>query len=184
MNTAANTANTTHPAMAIALAEAGLAKLPATPTSMERLWRAIKDADPARGVTHADLARRLSGIPAGTISSRVSTLLARGMVYVTRTTAAGGRHVQHYATDMDTFELLPLLRPPVPRPRKEKKEKEAQPVTKAPEVATPVNPTGLPLAAPAPVRVTIANHAEFIDTLTVAEARALYTTLHRMFGGN
>lgn len=83
------------------------------------------------------------------------------------------------------YELLPDVVPQKPRrlvvdqahvtnnnPKPEGGEAKVLPI---PEIPTPT-------LTIKPQIVTIAKSAEFIDGLTVAEARALYQQLHKMFG--
>lgn len=123
------------------------------PCVKERLWRVIKEEP---GLTQSQLAKRLTNIPKGTISSQLHDMEARGMVYVvgTKGHSPSGK-AKAYHTDMETYQR---------RPRPERNGKTAAPAQPPAETKRQ------------PVEVSID-----LDSLTIREAKALYLKLKEMF---
>jgi hypothetical protein len=145
-----------------AMIEAGIK----TPDNKERIWRVVKETG-GTGITYKGLIKRLPAINRGTISSCLNDMMARGMVAATQNQARGpGRANYVYTTDLDAYTVLPKVRvakPPAPAP--------------AP-VPVPVPAAPAPAPAPAPALI------DSVDHLTIAQARALYEVLRRMFETN
>ena len=125
------------------------------PCVKERLWRVIKEEP---GLTQSQLAKRLTNIPMGTISSQLHDMEARGMVYVVGTKGHGpSGKAKAFHTDMETYQRLP---------RPEKNGKKAATAQAEPPAETKRQP----------VEVSID-----LDSLTIREAKALYLKLKEMF---
>lgn len=123
------------------------------PCVKERLWRVIKEEP---GLTQSQLAKRLTNIPVGTVSSSLHNMEKRGIVYVVGTKGRGpSGKAKAYHTDLETYQHLPLLEgngktaAPAPTPAETKR----QPVEKSID----------------------------LDSLTIREAKALYQQLKEMF---
>jgi hypothetical protein len=138
-------------AITYALKAAGVA----TPTQSELIWRRVKEQP---GMTAKGIGMSLTSIKKSSISTLLSAMEKRGMVYTKRD---AGRARKYY-TDMTAYELLPL---PKPLPKVTPPAKiEVEYCQSSPLVVTPPKAFNL-------------------DDLTVREARALYEQLHKMFGG-
>jgi hypothetical protein len=125
------------------------------PSTKERLWRVIKDEP---GLTQAQLAKRLTGIPIGTISSQLHGMEERGMVYVVGTKGRGpSGKAKAYHTDMETYQLLPMP---------ERNGKKAATAQAEPPAETKRQPVEMSID---------------LDSLTIREAKALYLKLKEMF---
>lgn len=142
------------------------------PSVKERLWQHIRAN---QGHTAHQIAKVLRSIPSSTIASQLSDMERRGMVFVKGAKAAttwGRSTVKAYHSDMTTYELLPVL-------AQFRRDKPAA-LIKAPVATTPA-PT--PSAAPQAPAAAPAAPQFNLEALTLAEARALYLQLHKMFGG-
>jgi len=144
------------------------------PTQVERLWRVLRDNP--QGLT-AQRAAALTGI--ANASTQLSMMVRRKMATarseLQRRPIHGGvmaeRPVNIYSTTMKEYELLPA-------PKKEKPS--------APAVSAPTAPPAPAVQrAPAPPRAvpTVAEAQAFVERMTIAEARALWAVMDRMFGG-
>lgn len=142
--------------MTAALISAGVP----VPSNKERVWRAIKESP---GITNGELQKRLAGLPAGTIGSSLADLEQRGAVYSRNTFNKNvGRDIKAYYTDMEVYTKQPM--PKASKPSIKLVDK-SRPVGNVPDETPPKKPQGFD-----------------IDNLTIAEARALYQRLHKMFG--
>ena len=155
-------------AMQAAIVNAGLTKLP---TVKERVWKFIKDNQGTQGIKQGEVARKLKAIPSGSISSVIAEMGARGMLTYTSGAGQGPTgKAKYFRVAIDTYELYPL---PESR-RAVKYGKKAMPKhTERAQVQVERKET-----APEPRRKEID-----LDSMTLAEARALYRRLHKMFGG-
>lgn len=156
----------------------------------ERIWLYLKDHP---GTTSKRLAIELRDSQ-GSISSMLSQLCRRKMLIwqiepVKPYKGRGAKYRRVFFVDPKmggVYELLPEVVKSKPRvavaavqePRSKPAGDEAAPLRVAGH-AGPEIPTPLTIK---PQIVTIAQSADFIDGLTVAEARALYQHLHKMFG--
>lgn len=123
------------------------------PTIAERLWRTIKEEP---GLTAAQLHKRHTAIPRGSVSSQLAMMEQRGMVYVKGTKGQGPRGTtKAYYTDMETYQRLP-----------------------APERTTHQAP---PPAPAAETNRQVVDVSIDLDSLTIREARALYLKLKELF---
>jgi hypothetical protein len=132
------------------------------PTIAERLWRIIKDEP---GLTATQMQKRLPAIKVGSISSQLSLMETRSMVYVKGTKGQGPKGTaKAYYTDMERYERLPAPKPtthmPAPAP------------AATPDISQPL--ACVPQSAPA-------GDVFDLDSLTIREARALYLKLKEMF---
>jgi DNA-binding transcriptional MocR family regulator len=153
-------------AMTQAIVNAGIAR---APTGIQRVWQCIKD-NPG-GITAARVADK-TGISQANVSSHCSDLTARGMLHVEKrpmkVRAGSGwcaRGVLFYSAVGDTYAL---------KPRKHANKLKAKKAME--QAAPPPAPAAPPAPAPAPATPDI-------DHLTLAQARALYNVLHKLFGG-
>jgi hypothetical protein len=174
--------------MQTAMKEA-LSKAPsplAIKTMSERVWLYLKDHPKTT-------AKRLSTElrePVSIISSTVSTLVRRKMLTfeVEAIRLKGGRGPKthrRYSVEPKMggrYELWPI----VVKSKSRKATRVSAPAPQKPvQTLPPVHETGTVQQPPLTIKpqiVTIAKSQDFIDGLTVAEARALYERLHKMFG--
>lgn len=128
------------------------------PGRAERVWLAVKDTP---GVCARELAKRFNGsLSRAAISRLLYDMEQRGMVYGEDTQRGSPRkRSKVYYTDLDAYKLLPRLAKETPL---------ASPAPKMPDDTTP---------SPQPK----ACHID-LDSMTIAQARELYMTLHKMFG--
>lgn len=156
----------------------------------ERIWLYLKDHP---GTTSKRLAVELR-VSQGSVSSMLSQMCRRKMLTWLVETAKpykgrGAKHRRVFFVDPKmggVYELLPESVKSKPRVAMAAAH-ESKPKPASGEVAPlrvvghagPEIPTPLTIK---PQVVTIAQSSDFIDGLTVAEARALYQHLHKMFG--
>lgn len=140
-------------AMEQALTTAGV-KLP---TAKERVWRVIKESG-GKGMLLRELSKRLTNIPATSISVALVEMKERGMVTsVPELEKKSGRTFGRYFTDLEDYEMLP-------------------------KIISQVAPKEAPTVAQVTVTSTPASRTTDLDHLTIAQARELYKVLHKMFG--
>lgn len=160
----------------------------------ERIWLYLKDHP---GTTSKRLAIELRDSQ-GSISSMLSQLCRRKMLTwqtepVKPYKGRGAKHRRVFFVDPKmggVYELLPEVVKSKPRTAAAAVQKYTsnKPVPESGETKPlrVVGHAGPEITTPTltikPQIVTIAKSAEFIDGLTVAEARALYQHLHKMFG--
>lgn len=126
------------------------------PSQQEQLWRIVKDQP---GSTAKEIATRAKHINLSSTSSQLYQMVARGMLYTKPgNLGPNGGRANRYFTDMDTYTSLPY--------------------NKKPAVVRGLRPAAL-TPPPAPS----AAPGFDLDSMTVAQARALYRQLHKMFGG-
>lgn len=160
-------------AMETAMVNAGIKP----PSAKQRVWQAIKESG-TQGSTHNALKRRLSAMSESSISVALCELYNRAMVYREKVPAHPGKlgstTVWNYKTDMERYELLP---PPgvVRKDPKKIKRRPAKTVSSPPKVMAMPGP--ITYVGPEPTKAVPS-----LDDLTIAEARALYLKLHKMFG--
>lgn len=158
-------------AMETAMVNAGIRP----PSVKQRVWQAIKESG-TQGSTHNALKRRLSAMSESAISVALVELYKRAMVYREAVPAHPGKlgstTVWNYKTDMERYELLP----PTGVVRKDPKKIKRRP---AKTVSRPPKTMPGPIAyvGPEPTKAVPS-----LEDLTIAEARALYLKLHKMFG--
>lgn len=131
------------------------------PTVANQIWNIIKEQP---GVTYSRLKQRAAHLSRGSISSTLNDMEKRSMIY----SRPIGDRKNAYFTDMEQYRLLP-------RPAATK-----QP-TKVPE-----QPPAAGKLAGEPTATASTQHTTpsvfSVDQLTIAQARALYQQLHKMFG--
>lgn len=150
-----------------ALIEAGVP----LPPMIERVWRIVKESG-SQGATSRDVAARMKHDHTRKVTPSLSDMTKRGMVAaVPEFDGKTGRQIYRYFTDMGTYRLLPPLTPA-------KKDKRRQ-VSHTPDAVPATAHTPTPSPAPAPAAEGFFD----IDRMTIAQARALYQQLHKMFGG-
>jgi len=140
-------------AITYALKAAGVA----TPTQSELIWRRVKEQP---GMTAKGIGVSLTSIKKSSISTLLSAMEKRGMVYTKRTS---GRSRTYY-TDMVAFELLPLPKAKAP----------AAPVP-VPVLSPPPKPLSPLEAIPAPLLKTLENYK-------LSELRVIRDGLNFLFG--
>ena len=166
--------------MAEKLKEAGVK----VPSVQERVWRIVRD-NPG-GITAARVTDILGASVSGGsgVSSLLSQMEARKMVRsrkeMRRVTGPRGsvveRGVNVYVTDMREYEILPLR-------RKETAATRAMDATKAVVAQVKAAPTPTTVIASQLRKTPTVNEAEeFVERLTIAEARAVFGVLNKMFG--
>lgn len=145
--------------MVQAMKDAGVKLPPVT----QRIWQWLHDKGGAYTLKEVEIALKISGGHAG---SGMYELYARGMVAKRQAFRRTASTRFEWSAVGNTFELLPI------KPEFKRKTK-AQP---AKELTTTSQPVVSAVLAPAP-----AINVE--DGMTLAEARALYLRLHKIFGG-
>ena len=145
-----------------------------TPTILNQLWSIIKEQP---GSTYRQIKDRASHLNPGSIATTLHSLEKRCMIY-SRPADIKNPRTKAYFTDMERYELRPN-----PNSAKEKKARIAlmDSVLKA-EVARVDAEASTISHMLAKAAVPSQDWAAYVDTLTVAEARALYQQLHKMFG--
>ena len=156
--------------MAAALAEAGVIKT--LPSQREMIWRVVKEATPKGGATAREVSRRLSSIPPASISSMLSDMERRGMVYSRGTKGYGpSGKAKQYLTDEERYDLLPAPKYPAPPAAPAKSRKAGNVPSSAPPPTLPADPAADPVALV----------QQIMEYMTLAQLRELHRKLERMF---
>lgn len=143
------------------------------PSQKERLWRVIKDNP---GII-ASRAAAICKIPASSAAALAGDMVKRGMLTETKqATRMAGPRGSFVMRNVNTYTVHPRM----------DGFYEDLPLPKKPKAAKPT-PAPAPEPKPTPKEPTLAERTEVpgvnVDSLTVAQARALYAALHKMFGG-
>ena len=136
------------------------------PSIREQLWRIVKENSGLSGISSKEIMQRASHVKVGTIGSTLSAMEDLGMIYSKPAGIHGAdRHRKLYFTDLAEYKVPP----------KEKKEK-----TEKPKKLAAVTPMAV---AETPRPMMTRSEGIDLEQLTIAQARALYNWLHKMFGG-
>lgn len=167
--------------MADKLKEAGVK----VPSVQERVWRIVRDNPGGIMASRvADILDPSGGRRANSASTLLSQMEARKMVSsrVEHRRVPGPRGsmiergVKVYTTAMREYEILPM-------PRKETAATRAMDATKAVVAQVKASPPPAPVPTTVmPKPPTINGMRDFVESMTIAEARAMWVELNKMFG--
>ena len=136
------------------------------PLSLQ-LWNIVKEQ---QGATHADIRKRATHIPLGSIATTLHSLEKRCMIY-SRPADIKNPRTKAYFTDMERYELLPL-------PREPKVVKDTAKPAPIELMTSEQTITNVVTKAATPSQ----DWLSYVDALTIGQARGLYQHLHKMFG--
>jgi hypothetical protein len=156
---------------------------------VETVWRALKETG-RNGMTLAQLRRRLSGLAGANLSVALADLGKRGMVSsrqirnpdpMPRGALASRQFVNCYVAEGERYELLPL--PAAEKARKAKYNAKNYRSRTAGNVQKTAAPAAAPEPAPrlVPVQPPGPDIDEWIESLTIAQARIILQKLEKLF---
>lgn len=159
-----------------ALKQAGVS----VPSQQERVWRVIKDHP---GIT----AKRISSITKidqSQVSSYCSVMLARKMLEVTYVPMHMRLGRGHGMKNVSTFKVTQQKYEVLPKVEAEKEVIKGKGQCSEVKIIHPEAPVQQQKAPQIAKRESEEHWKADVEAMTVAEARALYNVLHKMFGTN
>ncbi len=159
-----------------ALKQAGVS----VPSQQERVWRVIKDHP---GIT-AKRISSITNIDQAQVSSYCSLMLARKMLEV----AYIPMHLRlgrgHGIKNVSTFKVTQQQYEVLPKVEAEKEVVKGKGQCSEVKIIHPTTPVEQQKAPQIAKRESEEHWKADVESMTVAEARALYNVLHKMFGAN